>query len=685
MELSTLDLVIIFGFFAITLLIGIVVSKKAGKNSSEFFLSGRNMPWWLLGVSMVATTFAADTPNLVAGIVRVDGIAGNWVWLAFLLTGMVTVFIYAKLWRKLDISTDLEYYEIRYKGKAAAFLRGFRAVYLGVFFNIVIMATVCLAGVKIGQMMLGLSAFETLGIASVVTVLYSLLGGLKGVIITDFFQFIIAMVGSIWAAYFIVDIPEIGGMTELVSNPVVQAKLDFVPDRETNYDLWVGLIVIPLAVQWWSVWYPGAEPGGGGYIAQRMLAAKDEKHATAATLFFNFAHYALRPWPWIIIALASLVIFPMQMDLNANAGDHLKISPDSETFLLEQTSEGQFAFFEESSAEQVMELQAAAEKNENTIEAGQMQDQANRISEINQFVTTNKNDIQAQSLVYLYAETNDTGSAISGYKNAVDLEGLVALQLYNPDVKVSQIQHDLSYPAMISLLPAGLLGLILASLISAFMSTISTHLNWGSSYVVNDFYKRFMNPEASEKKLVGIGRISTFVMMLLAALLSAVLSEAKEAFDLILQIGAGTGLLFIMRWFWKAINPISEITAMSVSFLVAIVFFIGNKMGWGISNNMQLIMGVVITTVAWVTVTLLTQNEKYLNPEFDKRAFDNDSKFKNMGYKVLSIFLGCIAIYSALFSVGNYLLGEPSQALYFLIAFIICSGLIATFWKRLFA
>lgn len=684
MEMSTIDIIIIMAFFAITLLIGVVVSKKAGKNSSEFFLSGRNMPWWLLGVSMVATTFAADTPNLVAGIVRKDGIAGNWVWWAFLLTGMVTVFIYAKLWRKLGISTDLEFYEIRYKGKAAAFLRGFRAIYLGVFFNIVIMATVCLAGVKIGQVMLGLSALETLGIASVVTVLYSLLGGLKGVILTDFFQFIIAMIGSIWAAYFIIDMPEIGSMTELVNHAAVLPKLELIPDRETNYDLWVGLLVIPLAVQWWSVWYPGAEPGGGGYIAQRMLAAKDEKHATAATLFFNFAHYALRPWPWIIIALASLVIFPMHMDLSASNAQIIKVNPESEQFLQKNLSESDFTFFAENSALQALNLEGDISKETDKYKKIAMQSEHDRIAKINSFVNENHGDLQVQSLVFLYSSTNGDFSNIASFKNASDLESLVALQLYNPTIPVNQIQHDLSYPSMISFLPAGLLGLILASLISAFMSTISTHLNWGSSYVVNDFYKRFIDQEASEKMLVTIGRLSTVVMMLLAALLSLVLSEAKEAFDLILQIGAGTGLLFIMRWFWKAINPYSEITAMAVSFLIAVFFFIANKTGSNFDGSTQLISGVIITTISWVFVTLLTNNEKFFNPEFDKRAFTGEAKFKNMGYKVLSVFFGCVAIYSALFSVGNYLLDNGTQALYFLIAFTISAGLIASFWKKLF-
>lgn len=572
MELQTIDIIIILGFFLVTLIIGLAVSRKAGKSASEFFLSGRNMPWWLLGVSMVATTFAADTPNLVAGIVRKDGIAGNWVWWAFLLTGMLTVFIYARLWRRLGISTDLEFYEIRYQGKIAAFLRGFRAIYLGVIFNVIVMATVCLAGIKIGHVILGLEAWETLTITGTITVIYALLGGLKGVILTDFFQFLVAMVGSIWAAYFIIDMPEVGGMDGLLSHESVKEKLNMVPDRVDNYSLWMSAFLIPLAVQWWSAWYPGAEPGGGGYIAQRMLAAKDEKHATAATLFFNFAHYALRPWPWIIIALASIILFPEIADMKT-------------------------AF---------------------------------------------------------------------------------------PGLKESFYQEDLAYSAMLTYLPAGLLGLVLASLISAFMSTISTHLNWGSSYVVNDFYKRFVRPEATEKQLVLIGRISTALMMLFAALLSLVLEEAKAAFDLIVLVGAGTGLLFILRWFWRAINPYSEIVAMIVSFLVAVFFFIANKLGLEMNLTAELSISVGLTTVAWVGVTLLTQNEKYLNPEFEKRAFQNDSKFKNMGYKVLSIFLGSVAIYAALFSIGNYILGNTTQAIYFGLAFIGGTIGIAIFWKKLF-
>jgi SSS family solute:Na+ symporter len=387
MKLEFIDICIILTFFLISLAIGIIVSKRSSKDSSSFYLSGRNMPWWLLGVSMVATTFAADTPNLVAGLVRADGVSGNWVWWAFLLTGMLTVFFYARLWRRSGITTDLEFYEMRYSGKSAAFLRGFRAIYLGVVFNIIIMGTVCLAAIKIGHVMFGFSAATTLTYASIVTLAYSLLGGLKGVLITDFVQFIIAMVGSVWATWYILDLPQINGMANLITHPNVQGKLNLFPNF-SNTDMMMGIFIVPIAVQWWSTWYPGAEPGGGGYIAQRMLAAKDEKNATWAVLFFNLAHYALRPWPWIIIGLASLIIYP----------------------------------------------------------------------------------------------------------------NLESLAVAFPNLDPSFIKNDLSYPAMLTFLPAGLLGLVVTSLVAAFMSTISTHLNWGSSYVVNDFYARFINKNASEKQ-----------------------------------------------------------------------------------------------------------------------------------------------------------------------------------------
>jgi len=554
MVLSTLDYAILIGFFVVSLLIGLAVARQSGKNTESFFLSGRNMPWWLLGISMVATTFAADTPNFVAGVIRENGVYGNWIWWSFLLTGMVTVFFYSKLWRRSGITTDLEFYELRYSGKSAAFLRGFRAIYLGVFFNVVIMANVCLAAIKIGHVMFGFNEFQSLFIACSVTVVYSMLGGLRGVLLTDFVQFIIAMVGSIWAAVYIVNHEKVGGLSTMLAAPELEGKLSFLPDF-TNWEVVVPLLIIPLAVQWWSVWYPGAEPGGGGYIAQRMLAAKNEKHATWATLFFNFAHYALRPWPWIIIGLASLIVYP----------------------------------------------------------------------------------------------------------------DLMSLQQAFPDMNPDFVRNDLSYPAMLRLLPAGLLGLVITSLVAAFMSTISTHLNWGSSYVVNDFYARFVNKDASEKSKVLVGRISTFVMILFAALLSLKLEEAIEAFNLLLQIGAGTGLLFIMRWFWRRINPYSEITAMLVSFLIAVFFFINNRLDAPfvvMETHWQLVAGVVITTISWVLVTLVSQPSEIKTIEaFENLVFKGESKFDNFRFKFLALIMAIVGVYCFLFATGFFIYGNTGVGL----------------------
>ena len=567
MQLALLDWILIIGFFIVFVAIGLLVAKKSGKDSKSFFLSNRNMPWWLLGVSMVATTFAADTPNLVAGIVRQDGVFGNWIWWSFLLTGMLTVFFYARLWRRSGITTDLEFYELRYSGKSAAFLRGFRAIYLGVFFNIVIMANVSLAAIKIGHVMFGLSAVEVLLISSPVVVIYSAFGGLKGVLLTDFVQFIIAMVGSIWAAVYILDMPEIGGIDQLLAVPEVAEKSAMLPDF-SKPELLIPLLIIPLAVQWWSVWYPGAEPGGGGYIAQRMLAAKDEKHATWATLFFNFAHYAIRPWPWIIIGLASIVIYP----------------------------------------------------------------------------------------------------------------NLDSLQAAFPHLDASFIKHDLSYPAMLTFLPAGLLGIVITSLIAAFMSTISTHLNWGSSYVVNDFYLRFVRKKASGKEQVAVGRISTVVMMIFAGLLALVLEEARDGFNLLLAIGAGTGLLFILRWFWSRINPYSEIAAMVISFLIAVFFFVNGKMEEPMiemAGHWQLVASVVVTTIGWVAVTLLTKpSKKETLKSFNSLIFGKESKFKGFDMKILGFFAGVIGVYCALFTIGNFIYGKNFLAFSLLAVTIVCAVLV---------
>jgi SSS family solute:Na+ symporter len=593
MILQSIDWAFVLGFFLVSLIIGLAVARRAGSSPTEFFLSGRNMPWWLLGVSMVATTFSTDTPNLVTDIVRQNGVSGNWVWWAFLLTAMLTVFVYAKLWRRSQVVTDLEFYELRYSGKAAAFLRGFRALYLGVFFNVLIMATVSLAIIKIGGVMFKFTPLQTLLIASIVTTFYSALGGLRGVVITDFFQFGIAMVGSVGAAIVALRLPQVGGLKALLSHADVVQKLNLLPDF-SNLDVLVPLFVIPLAVQWWSVWYPGAEPGGGGYIAQRMLSAKSEKHAVGATFLFTAAHYALRPWPWIIVALCSILVFP----------------------------------------------------------------------------------------------------------------NLEALQAAFPHVDPAVLRHDLAYPAMLTYLPAGLLGLVVASLIAAFMSTISTHLNWGSSYIVNDFYKRFINPGASEKRQVQVGRISTVVLMILAGSLALLLSNALQAFNILLQIGAGTGLLFILRWFWWRINPFSELTAMVVSFMVAAYWQIIHP--WtgltAVSTHVQLISGVGITTVSWVLATLLTKPSdtstlrsfcRLVKPggpgwrkvireaELDNDAVETPEPGWDLPLGILCMVVGCVAVYAALFASGYWIYGRQLWAGILSSIAVVATVILIKTWKKL--
>jgi SSS family solute:Na+ symporter len=592
MRLVALDWWIVGLYFVAALAIGVWAARRAGRNTKEFFLSGRNMPWWLLGVSMVATTFSTDTPNLVTDIVRQDGVSGNWVWWAFLLTGMLTVFVYAKLWRRAGVMTDLEFYEIRYGGKPAAFLRGFRALYLGVFFNVMIMATVSLAAIKIAGVLLGASPVLTLVVAGGVTVVFSALGGLTGVLLTDFLLFITAMVGSVAAAVVAIGLPQVGGLDGLLTSDAVAGKLSILPDF-TDPAAFLPVFVIPLAVQWWSVWYPGAEPGGGGYIAQRMLSARDETDATGATLFFNVAHYALRPWPWILVGLASLVVFPT----------------------------------------------------------------------------------------------------------------LDSIQEAFPHVSETILGHDLAYPAMLTFLPAGLLGLVIASLAAAYMSTMSTHLNWGSSYVVNDFWRRFVEPDASERTLVLVGRTTTVLLMLLAAVLALWLTNALQAFQILLQIGAGTGLLFILRWFWWRINAYSELAAMIVSFLVALWLEIIQPRLYPdlqFDPSLRLVIGVAITTVAWVAATFLTRPTDAATlrrfyavarpggPGWrtvaDQAVADGDplpadpADDWTVPRGILAMTAGVLAVYSALFATGYWIYGETAVASVLTVVALAAAVALARIW-----
>ena len=597
MQITALDWIIIFLFFAISLGIGIYVSKSSSKSANEYFLSGRSMPWWLLGLSMVATTFSTDTPNLVTDIVRSNGVSGNWVWWAFLITGLLTVFVYAKLWRKSNVNTDLEFYELRYGGKPASFLRKFRSIYLGIIFNVITMSAVTLAAIKIGGIMLGLEPWQTVITAGLVTVTFSAIGGFKGVVYTDVILFFVAMGGAIGAAVYLVNLPEVGGIESLLSNENVINKISILPDFNDTEAL-IALLIIPLAVQWWSSWYPGAEPGGGGYIAQRMFAAKNENHAIGATFFFNIMHYALRPWPWILVALASLVVFP-------------------------------------------------------------------------------------------------------------DLD---SIQNAFPNITQDKLGNDLAYPAMLTKLPTGLLGLVLASLISAYMSTISTQLNWGSSYIVYDFYQTQINPNASQKQLVAVGRISTVLLMVLSTLLALLLQNAMQLFNLLLVFGAGTGLIFILRWFWWRINAWSEITAMLASGLISLFLAIpsiknslfglnGIMPGWA-----EFPIVVFVTTALWLIVTYLTPSEstsvlrsfyKKIQPggpgwtkiveeaKNDSEDIIKENESWTVPSGIIAMLLGCIMIYSIMFSTGYFIYGSYKLAIP-LLGLAVISGLyLIKVWKKI--
>ena len=554
MNLSQLDWAVIGFYFLLSIIIGILGAKKAGKDARSFFLANGNMPWWLLGVSMVATTFSTDTPNLVTDLVRQNGVSGNWVWWSFLLTGMLTVFVYAKLWHRSGVLTDVEFYELRYGGKPAAFLRGFRAIYLGLIFNVLVMGAVSLAAIKFGEIILGWPGWLTLLIACSITLLYSALGGLRAIIITDFFQFILAMIGSVWGCIYILDLEQIGGIQNLIQHPNVKDKISLLPDF-SNPDIWVPTLFIPLAVQWWASYYPGAEPGGGGYIAQRMLSAKNETNAVWASLLFNIAHYAIRPWPWILIALSSLIIFPELSDIR--------------------------------------------------------------------------------------------------YKF--------------PEISENKLGHDIAYPAMLTLLPSGLLGLVAASLIAAFMSTMSTQVNLGASYLVNDFYYRFIDSNASQKKLVLVGRIFTVLSIILGAVTGLLLTSAEQAFSLLLLLGSGTGLIYILRWFWWRISAYTEIIAMVSSLIIASYLNFINKslLGWE-----KIVVGAFVTTSVWIFATFFAPTErretlesfvKIINPGGPGWKLYSDSKNGDqwsLPNSLLLMFLGTVMVFSVLMGIGNLIYSE---------------------------
>jgi Na+/proline symporter len=586
-QLQPIDWVIALIALIICFAPALFVGGRAKKNTTEFFASGRSVPWWLGGLSMVATTFSSDTPNLVTDIVRRNGVAGTWVWWAFTLTGIATVFFYARLWRRSGVMTDLEFYEIRYSGAAARLVRGFRAVYLGLFFNCMIMATVNLAACKIAGILFGLPRWQTLAFVGVLNAAFAAHSGLWGVLVIDMVQFFIKMTAVIAAAYFSLHAPGVGGLDGMLAKLSAQPGpnginyLNFLPDFSSNWDIAVAVFIMPVAVQWWSVWYPGAEPGGGSYIAQRMLASKSERDSLGAVLFFNLAHYVLRPWPWILTGLCSIIVYPQLSDI-------------------------QRAF---------------------------------------------------------------------------------------PHVDPSLIGHDIAFPAMLKFLPAGFVGLMVGGLIAANSSTILTHLNWGASYLVHDFYRRFLRTDASEEHYVQAGRVATLLLFVLSSGLVFVLASAKEAFDIILQIGAGTGLLYLVRWFWWRVNAWCEVVAMASSFGFSVALLVLAKNGVQFGTHQALMMTVAFTTVCWLTTAYVApQTDHDVLVDFYLKArpagpgwaaVRNDPRVKaagatgsidNIPLALLGWVSGCVLVWSSLFTVGSVLYHRGTMALV-LGAVVVVSGL----------
>lgn len=598
MQLAFIDWVIAAICLLICFAPAFFVGRRAGKNTTEFFASGRSVPWWLGGLSMVATTFSSDTPNLVTDIVRRNGVAGNWVWWAFVLTGMSTVFFYASLWRRSGVMTDLEFYEIRYSGRAASVVRGFRAVYLGFFFNCMIMATVNLAACKIAAILFGLPPWQTLLGVGVLNAAFATHSGLWGVLVIDMVQFFIKMTAVIAAAYFALHAPGVGGLSGMISQlsatpgPNGINYLNVLPDFTNNWDIAVAVFIMPIAVQWWSVWYPGAEPGGGSYIAQRMLASKSERDSLGAVLFFNLAHYVLRPWPWILVGLASILVYPQLSDI-------------------------QRAF---------------------------------------------------------------------------------------PDVDPSLIGHDIAFPAMLKFLPVGFVGLMVGGLIAANSSTILTHLNWGASYLVHDFYRRFIRKDATERHYVTAGRIATLLLFVASSGLVFLLDTAKEAFDIILQIGAGTGLLYLVRWFWWRVNAWCEVVAMASSFGISIALLVAARYGVQFSTHVALMLTVAVTTVCWVVTAYFgpqTDRDVLVNFYLKTRpagpgwaAVRNDPRvvasgatatLDNIPMALVGWVAGCTLVWSALFTVGNFLYGRTTMALVLLVITVVSGAVVISVVSRLWS
>jgi solute:Na+ symporter, SSS family len=587
--MKTLDWILVILFPMVSLAIGAWASRRAGESSESYFLSGRNLPWWLLAASLVATTFSTDTPNLVTDIVRTGGVSKNWLWWAFLPSGLLTAFVYARLWRRSGALTDLEFYSLRYSPRIGGMLRSFRAVYIGVFFNVMIMASVTLAAIKIGAVMIGATPWAVILTMGAASMLFSAAGGFLGVVVADLVLFVVAMTGAVAAAVFVLGMPQVGGLAKLTAHPAVTDRLSILPDL-SHWDAAVAVFIVPLVVQWWSVWYPGSEPGGGGYVAQRMLAAKNERHAVGAILFFQFLHYAVRPWPWIIVALASLVVYP----------------------------------------------------------------------------------------------------------------DIASIRAAFPDIPASVVGEDLAYSAMLTHLPSGLLGLMLASLAAAYMSTIASQLNWGASYIVNDLWLRHVNADAPPREQVRVGRVATVALMLVSGAVSLFLSDALQAFQILLSVGAGTGLIFLLRWFWWRINGEAELAAMVSSFLVAIVLQFWAPPEW--SDSFRLVLAVTITSIVWLVTAFLTAPTdletlhnfiRKIDPPgpgwrtIRAEALVQGVELPRAPAHALARGIACVpaalaAIYASLFGMGALIFGERTAALVWLAIAVAGAWFVKRMWRGLF-
>ncbi len=544
MLLNGIDWAVIAAFFAVLALIPSVAARRAKRTANDFFTSGRSMPWWLIGFSMVAATTATDSANFFTEVIRRDGMGGNWIMWAFILTGLLTVFVYAKLWVRSGVTTDIEFYELRYSGKPAAFLRAFRTLYLGVVFNVLVLGNVILAAVKIGVVLFGIEPSTIYWVTVVASVVYTFFGGIRGVIWTDFFLFLVIMAGAVAAMVYGLRLPEVGGMAGIVSNPETAWRLSILPDF-SSWDTLLVMFVLPLAVQWWNVWKAGSEPGGGGYIVQRMLTARSATHALGGTLFFNVLNWVIRPWPWYIVGLCSVLVYP----------------------------------------------------------------------------------------------------------------DLASIQTAFPKVDPSLIHGDMAYPAMLTKVPNGWLGLVAASMMGALFSTVAAHLNLGSAYVVNDFWKRFVRPSAGDRELIWVGRVAMCALLLLGCALAPHLKSAKAAFDLMLLIGAGSGAIFLLRWFWMRINAWTELTGMFVSFAVAFVLQLGfpELVSW-----QKMLITIAVTSASWLAVTFLTPPTDAATAARFKAAVRADGR--DVGKGIVLTAVASFALFDLMYMVGAWIYGWYAKA-----------------------